>query len=186
LSTHVWDPDTGVVQASAFANDSPEADFSKLTEMGKSGQRKRSRMCLVPGIRLKTSSWSAATGFTSLTHSDYVINETEVVAYEALSYTLGDPALAKQILLNGYTFDVTATLWLALRYLRKKNFSRILCVDALCVNQKEVDEKVAQVGQMHLIYKHAQEVVVWLDVSILASDLAFEFAEKIYYCSRPK
>jgi Heterokaryon incompatibility protein (HET) len=35
---------------------------------------------------------------------------------------------------------------------------------------------------MHLIYKHAHQVTAWLGLACLNSNLAFEFAEKLYDC----
>jgi hypothetical protein len=39
---------------------------------------------------------------------------------------------------------------------------------------------------MHRIYKHAERVIVWLDVPGWNSDLAFEFAERIYSCLKSR
>jgi hypothetical protein len=62
---------------------------------------------------------------------------------------------------------------------------RTFWIDALCINQKDEEEKSSQVLQMHLIYKHASEVIVWLDVPDQDSDLAFELVEDIHQCSQP-
>lgn len=86
--------------------------------------------------------------------------------YEALSYTWamedGDVSLSSQIRCNGGRIWVTKTCELALRYLRKSDSSRVLWVDAICINQKDADERGHQVGIMRDVYSKAAEVVVWL------------------------
>ncbi|KAJ9652086.1 hypothetical protein H2198_008672 [Neophaeococcomyces mojaviensis] len=60
------------------------------------------------------------------------------------------------------TLQVTENLALALRYLRQKRRPRTLWVDALCICQKNEDEKKVQIQQMDRLYANASHVVVWL------------------------
>lgn len=83
-------------------------------------------------------------------------------AYEALSYTWGDAEVTIPILLHGIPHPVTTNLELALRYIRYKDRPRIMWVDALCINQKDISEKNHQVAQMREIFLDAERVVVWL------------------------
>lgn len=82
--------------------------------------------------------------------------------YTALSYTWG-PLSKVPIWVNGEVLHVTENLLIALRWLREHSQpSRFLWIDAVCINQKDLDEKSAQVGMMGQIYKSASEVLVWL------------------------
>lgn len=57
---------------------------------------------------------------------------------------------------------VTPNLELALRHLRRRSQRRTLWIDALCINQEDEDEKMAQIQRMGVIYASAAAVVVWL------------------------
>lgn len=85
-------------------------------------------------------------------------------AYEALSYAWGDSNITKSIQLNGLPFEVTTNLWWALRYMRRSNRSQVIWVDAVCINQSDLEEKVSQLRLMGMIYRQAQMVRVWLGV----------------------
>ncbi|KAI0103961.1 heterokaryon incompatibility protein-domain-containing protein [Nemania sp. FL0031] len=88
-----------------------------------------------------------------------------VVKYEALSYVWGDPAITKPISVNGDRLDVTVNLRSALRHLRRTNKSRILWVDAICIDQSDPDERAYQVSFMGDIYRSAKRVIIWLGLS---------------------
>ncbi|VUC27776.1 unnamed protein product [Clonostachys rosea] len=95
--------------------------------------------------------------------------------YTALSYAWGDPGQTKAITVNGVRMQATMNLDNALRHIRKRRNQTILWVDAICINQKDDDEKSFQVGTlMRHIYEQAQCVVAWLgeptpfDAKILA------------------
>lgn len=82
-------------------------------------------------------------------------------SYEALSYAWGDPALIKQICLNGQQFSVTVNLEIALRYLRRETQPRTLWIDALCIDQTNLQERSHQVKRMRDIYTFANSVIAW-------------------------
>ncbi|KAL6849866.1 hypothetical protein ACO1O0_009411 [Amphichorda felina] len=95
--------------------------------------------------------------------------------YAALSYSWGPPEPRRHILLNGNEFAVTPNLWDALFQLRRcqriqQGFK--LWIDAICINQGDVDERSHQVGRMRDIYALAWQVVVWLGPEADDSDLA--------------
>ena len=60
------------------------------------------------------------------------------------------------------SLPITRNLAEALPYFRRLNESRVLWIDAICINQKDVPEKGHQVGRMADIYKLAMRVHVWL------------------------
>ncbi|KAH8792160.1 heterokaryon incompatibility protein-domain-containing protein [Hyaloscypha sp. PMI_1271] len=123
--------------------------------------------------------------------------------YEALSYVWGPPertdvalvrkpvkALSKLVrYVNrskrrehsepSATIGITDNLAVALRHLRDPNKSRILWVDAICINQDDLAERSAEVLEMGSIYSRAEQVVVWLGPSSKDSRLAVETLKKL-------
>jgi hypothetical protein len=93
-----------------------------------------------------------------LTHSNF----TKITAYEALSYEWGPRKSGKLILIGGEKKEVTMNLWAALRQLRHPDRKRVLWIDALCINQEDIQERNHQVSQMGRIYKSADCVITWL------------------------
>ncbi|EPE27592.1 hypothetical protein GLAREA_04383 [Glarea lozoyensis ATCC 20868] len=82
--------------------------------------------------------------------------------YEALSYEWGPELPEHQILLNGFIFNVRENLWNALHSLRTKDEERIFWIDALCINQRNVDERNHQVAQMARIYSGCTRCIAWV------------------------
>ncbi|KAI1505463.1 heterokaryon incompatibility protein-domain-containing protein [Biscogniauxia marginata] len=85
--------------------------------------------------------------------------------YETLSYVWGSPDNLKSISLNDHDFKVTENLWLAMRRLRNPSTPRVIWIDAICINQKDDDEKSQQVAMMGEIYKGCENCVIWLGES---------------------
>lgn len=88
--------------------------------------------------------------------------------YDPLSYTWGKPEdQAFPIICNDQTLTVRKNLYDALPYLARRleragSRPRQIWIDAVCINQSDVPEKVQQIGRMTEIYRLAREVVVWL------------------------
>jgi hypothetical protein len=87
--------------------------------------------------------------------------------YEALSYTWGPPFENQQlrdqlIKLCGAPFQVTGNLYDALKRLRLRHETRYLWVDAICINQSNINERNSQVAIMSKIYAYSQTVFIWL------------------------
>ncbi|PVH73562.1 HET-domain-containing protein, partial [Cadophora sp. DSE1049] len=104
----------------------------------------------------------------ALDHSDAVECTLEYVSlqnkpiYNALSYVWGDVNVTDTVLVNGQHFEATKNLVAALRERRKSRLSESTWIDAVCINQKSVDEKTQQVRLMRDIYCAAQKTLVWL------------------------
>jgi hypothetical protein len=92
--------------------------------------------------------------------------------YAAISYVWGDPANTVDIKCNGLPTSITVSLAEALRQFRHPRTIRRLWADALCINQKDDQEKGHQVGKMGKIYHNATKVLVWLgeDFECIADD----------------
>lgn len=85
--------------------------------------------------------------------------------YEALSYTWGDTSQECTTYMDGYPFEVTPNLDIALRHLRHPFSPCVLWIDAICINQANVRERNHEVSRMRNIYYHASQVLVWLGES---------------------
>ncbi|KAF3766524.1 HET-domain-containing protein, partial [Cryphonectria parasitica EP155] len=84
--------------------------------------------------------------------------------YEALSYKWGDVKDKETIILNGFELAIGKNLRAALRFLRRLNGQasyKLFWIDALCINQDELDERTRQVQWMGQIYFRARRVIVW-------------------------
>lgn len=85
------------------------------------------------------------------------------VCYEALSYTWGAFSQNRTITVSDISgYRVSDNLYAALRRLRKVSESRTLWIDAICINQADLEERAYQVMQMGTIYQSAARTVVWL------------------------
>jgi len=94
--------------------------------------------------------------------------------YTALSYVWGDPNVISPIEINQRQLHITTNLESALRHLRDRYEPRNLWIDAICINQKDMAEREAQVSIMRSIYSQAEEIIVWLGPTSEDSDLAME------------
>jgi hypothetical protein len=82
--------------------------------------------------------------------------------YEALSYVWGSITGDCRVYCDGKLLYVTSNCESALRYLRLKKRSRVLWIDALCINQTSNAEKIRQIPMMGDIYESAARVLLWL------------------------
>jgi len=92
----------------------------------------------------------------------HVTSLDEAIAFTALSYVWGNPSVCKPIIVNGSVVSVTVNLEAAMRRLRQEDNPQVLWVDAICINQSDLDEKAAQIPFMSRIYSTAGRVVAWL------------------------
>lgn len=81
--------------------------------------------------------------------------------YLALSYTWGPDKPRNTILINEKPFTVNPNLFQALTCL-KSEIKLPIWIDAICINQKDDDEKAVQVQCMKQIYVGAEWTVIWL------------------------
>ncbi|OZJ04814.1 hypothetical protein BZG36_02357 [Bifiguratus adelaidae] len=93
-----------------------------------------------------------------------VVSPNDKPVYEALSYVWGNPHDTVPIRLDGRIFQVTINLRKALRRLRRSK-TRTLWVDAICINQSDINERNQQVSIMHDIYESTVEVQIYLGES---------------------
>ncbi|KAL8667151.1 MAG: hypothetical protein Q9168_007323 [Polycauliona sp. 1 TL-2023] len=101
-----------------------------------------------------------------------ILDDENIPTYEALSYTWGsleqqpDIKIAThQELSTDPVYDdlaVTRNLDEALRYLRCEKSAREFWIDAICVDQQNLEERGDQVQRMADIYGNARRVIAWL------------------------
>ncbi|KAI8165321.1 hypothetical protein K4K50_010510 [Colletotrichum sp. SAR 10_71] len=111
------------------------------------------------------------------------LNE-EGASYSALSYVWGSPSEPQQIEINGQPFHVTQNLHDALQQLRRDGVSSWLWIDAICIQQSDLEEKTHKVGMMRDIFSNAATVYIWLGLGIeetdQAMDLIYKYGPRLY------
>lgn len=127
--------------------------------------------------------------FVSISHVN--LNEAK---YEALSYTWGPPTQHTMNLFIRPKHSLTAsdpsewevqileirlTLLEGLRYLRYPDVTRVLWIDAICINQQSLPERSQEVPRMGEIYNRAQRVVVWLGPEETGTHMALETVQDL-------
>ena len=115
------------------------------------------------------------TGIINCTLRKFSLNDAP--EFEALSYYWGDKHKCKLIYVNGKEIQVTDNLENALRHLRRSTEPRLIWADALCINQNDMEERSAQVAQMHTIYQNAKRTVAWLGDGSDDGEFALQFLQ---------
>lgn len=94
--------------------------------------------------------------------------------YEAVSYVWslikGDPVCIK---LDGHTISVPPAAEDVLKNLRHPAKKRVLWVDAICINQEDMEERASQVALMGEVYSKTACTVIWLGAADDSTSMAF-------------
>jgi hypothetical protein len=98
--------------------------------------------------------------------------------FEALSYAWESQTPDQKIVCNGQELLVTRNCEAVMRRLRLKSKSRLLWIDAICIDQESIEDKNHQVRLMGYIYTAARGVIVWLGERSPFHDLIFNCAIK--------
>jgi hypothetical protein len=101
--------------------------------------------------------------------------------FAALSYTWNDPSLPEQtVYINGYEKPITGILHEALQHLRIRLRKGLkLWVDAICINQEDIEERNLQVKRMGRIYGEALNTIVWVSREGPATWKTFQFLRRL-------
>ncbi|KAF4633092.1 hypothetical protein G7Y89_g5033 [Cudoniella acicularis] len=94
--------------------------------------------------------------------------------YEALSYEWGPVSPELPLIMNESWIDVRENLWWALHHLQLENETRVLWIDALCINQQDTAERNHQVTQMGKIYSSATRCIAWIGRERVIRDSIFQ------------
>lgn len=97
----------------------------------------------------------------------HTYDHSSVPAYYAVSYVCGDRGSCYKILVDGQFFAAKQNLCDALRrlldhFILLRIARPLLWVDAISINQDDLEEKAEQVREMHRVFSGAKEVLVWL------------------------
>ena len=74
--------------------------------------------------------------------------------------TIVSPGRTETLRSTSRIFQIRPNLHHALKHLRQTDTARTLWIDALCINQEDMEERNVQVKRMASIYKLASRVVV--------------------------
>ncbi|UPK92568.1 hypothetical protein LCI18_003503 [Fusarium solani-melongenae] len=105
--------------------------------------------------------------------------------YEALSYVWGSPdgGVAVSVAYSDnprqLTLMVGRNLFVALQHLRRADEPRTMWIDAICINQEDIDERSSQVRNMGNVYTLASRVVVWLGETNKDSDFIISLLQDV-------
>ena len=121
----------------------------------------------------------AGTENEALIHASLSVqNSSNLLEYDALSYTWGTQQELVDINLNGRHFPIGPNLLSALRQLqshaRGNSKRRKLWIDAICIDQSDNDDKSRQVMRMKDIYADAEQVLILIGEPDNLSELAFD------------
>jgi hypothetical protein len=108
-----------------------------------------------------------------------IISRQNAPYYDALSYVWGDPSQKHTISISGQMLGVSQNLNIALQYLRYIDEPRTLWIDAICIDQTNLNERSSQVRIMAQIYQFAGCVLLWLGEADASSEVAFDVVERI-------
>ena len=114
----------------------------------------------------------------SLITLDYTAAESQ---YEALSYVWGmsKGMYFRPITVNNKSYQITPNLDSALRHLRHRDRERVLWVDAICLDQNNVEEKNRVVPEMHMIYGSAKRVLAWVGKANMSTAITIDLVKNL-------
>jgi hypothetical protein len=99
----------------------------------------------------------------------------------ALSYEWGTPSADHYaILLNGREFVVRDNLLVALTQFRYDAKDTPIWIDAICINQENIQERNDQVTKMGYIFQCASVVYAWAGLTKDGSDIAIQLAHDLF------
>lgn len=117
----------------------------------------------VDGKSIRLVKVLASAGFDQPVRIELIHSTTEE-EYTALSYTWGGVNPQREVHANDALLTAGPNLWEFLRRvsLSPEYIGRQFWIDAICINQKDDQEKSVQVARMGEIYKSAHHVLIWL------------------------
>ena len=100
--------------------------------------------------------------------------------YDALSYVWGDKSDPVNIICDGHPLSITKNLHAALVQLREDGVHTPIWIDAICINQDDLDERAQQVRLMRQIYSTAATVYIWLGSASTTTAAGVELLHHAY------
>jgi hypothetical protein len=108
------------------------------------------------------------------------LEEATKPRYETISYCWGDSTQLDLIELSGHTISAPASSVEALERMRLPHRDRVLWIDALCINQADVDERSSQVAIMDRIFEDTIGNLIYLGEGDKTTASAVESIQHIH------
>jgi Heterokaryon incompatibility protein (HET) len=86
------------------------------------------------------------------------VDSASTLQYNAISYVWGNPDATINIICDGRPMPITINLHWALIHVRKPDRPSVIWADAICINQRDVQERSHQVSMVGSIYANARTV----------------------------
>ena len=86
----------------------------------------------------------------------------DVLTYSAISYEWGSLEAYRDTEVDGHLLQIMLNLHEFLLKLRDTHTTQILWADAVCINQRNEDERSHQLTSMARVYSDAEQVMAWL------------------------
>lgn len=103
-----------------------------------------------------------------------------VFSYDAVSWCWGNLSERSRIKLAGNVVDIPMNAEILLRELCIRQSSTRIWLDAVCINQADLDERGQQVALMRDIYSKAQRVLIWLGSECSTTASGVESVRALY------
>jgi hypothetical protein len=82
--------------------------------------------------------------------------------YEAISYRWGDATKVRLITIGGKKLEITANAFQVISRRASYWDPKLIWIDSVCINQKDLEERSRQVQLMRELYRNASRVIAWL------------------------
>lgn len=99
----------------------------------------------------------------SLIHAS--LDDLPRLEYETISYAWGDANLRSRLQIDNAILDIPTSASAVLHQVRHKHKPRMLWIDAVCINQADVEERQQQVAYMRHIYTNSSINLIYLGQS---------------------
>lgn len=119
---------------------------------------------------LTVQGYSISTDPVRCTMSHASLRNAQKPRYEAISYVWGDQTKRSFIIVDGKVLGVPASAEYVLRRMRKEEEDRMLWIDAVCINQDDLEERNHQVALMVDVYSNTSLCLVWLGEAVCSGD----------------
>jgi hypothetical protein len=104
-------------------------------------------------------------------------DDKSLPAFTALSYTWGTIEFSGKIRVGDGMLGVTSNLAQLLPFFRDITIPQVFWIDAICINQQDLNERSSQVKRMPDIHTKAKQVVVWLEPEAFDSHIAMKLLQ---------
>lgn len=121
---------------------------------------------------------------TTILCSLSVVSLDDHPKFDALSYVWGKTIEKYRIMVNGAPLSISRNLHAVMQRFRCSPQSLTLWIDAICINQENIDERNQQVPLMCRIYSQAVVVIIWLGDADDETKMALDFLETLVHIGR--